>query len=100
MTNAEKYLGESKLAADYKGSFFSDENMNSLKIRVEKILEDTDEEIAFITSEECDGERFFFVKFLTRLSEKPHIFWRKDKFFSTLDDAIEYYKKSLNEFFL
>jgi hypothetical protein len=68
--------------------------MNSLKIKIEKILEDTDDEIIFVVSEESDGVRKYIIKFLVRFGDVPHILnWDPEKF-STLDDAVKYYKKA------
>jgi hypothetical protein len=91
-TNVEKYLGRSKLTADYKGDFFDEENVKYLKLKVKKILKSSNDEIIFVTSEKY-YKRVFVIRTLRRLDENPQVVKWENVSFPALADAIAYYEK-------
>jgi hypothetical protein len=92
MTNVQSYLGISKLTSEYDGYFFDDNNIKLFKIRVGKILKNSEDEIVFITSEKFES-RVYSIRVLKRHEGVPYVSNWVDMKFPSSDEAIAYYKK-------
>jgi hypothetical protein len=93
MKNVEKYLGCSKLTADYNDNFFTNAASRRLDIRFEKVLKSDDDKIIFLTTQKGkNNTRAYFINVLRRVDGIPLILYFSDKKFETSDIAIEYYK--------
>jgi hypothetical protein len=93
MTKAEKYLGRSKLTARCYDGFFDDDFMTRLKIKIDRVLKSTNEEIIFLTSEQILDTRIYMIKVLRRINRKPCVYnWSILKF-STSEEAIDFYEE-------
>jgi hypothetical protein len=98
MKDVEKYLGCSKLTADYKSDFFNNAAFRRLDIRVEKVLKSDDDKIIFLTTQKSkNGKRAYFINVLRRVDGIPLILYFSDKKFETSDSAIEYFENIANK---
>jgi hypothetical protein len=95
MTKAEKYLGVSKLTAEYDGNFFNDDFLKDFKIEIGKVLKSSEKEIIFITSEKYNGIDIYFIKVLARFEGTLKVMNWTEKVFPSSDNAIKYYENSI-----
>jgi hypothetical protein len=94
MTNAEKYLGHNSLTAAYKGEFFDDFYMDFFDTKIGKVLRFDNKEVVFLVFRKGSGVSIHVLK--KSGGEVTREYW-VEKWFSSEDQAIDYYEKHKEE---